>query len=244
VLSTESLDTDGTDFFNIPLIKTICDLKRFSVLNQSPHYNLKKDQDFFTRMNKLGELLLLKKDVSNREELLEGLSYKQKLLFYLTFVEFFQIQITNSLCFDIDQPIPFMKDCLIGFEGCVNVDGSISICYKADTFIIGSVIKNTWYLDKIDEFHKKRYKLPECKYCYVQRFCKFCYDKINGKEDQFKNSIKNYCEFTRYYYRVIFEYMLKIMENNPNLWDELQKDAENEYLERKRLEDKSIETRN
>jgi sulfatase maturation enzyme AslB (radical SAM superfamily) len=160
----------------------------------------------------------------------------------MTFYEFFQIQIVDSLYFDINEPVPFSKDCMIGIEGCVNVDGSISICYKADTFIIGNVVENTWYFDKIDEFHKIRYSRPGCKYCFVQRFCKLCYEKLSGKQDQLQASIQNYCEFNRYYYRVIFEYMLKITERNPGLWDELQKQAEEEkeYLMKRRQSKKSL----
>lgn len=239
VISTDSLDYDGMDFLNVPLIKKIVELKRFSVLNQTPHYDIEKDRDFFARMHKLGEALLGIKDVSNRDELMNALTLKQNYLFKMTFIEFFRIQVHNSLHFEIDQPIPFMKSCLSGYEGCVNVDGSISICYKSGSFNIGNVIEDTWYYDKIEEFHKKRHTLPECKYCYLQRSCTLCYEAINGKEDQLEDSIKKYCKFQRRFYRVIFEYMLQVMENNPLLWDDLEAAAEEEHLKRKSLEDNS-----
>jgi uncharacterized protein len=243
VLSTEFLDKDETDFFNMPLIKTIFDMNEFSVLNLSPHFDLKKDEDFFTRIHKLGKDLLQKKGVSSRKELIEGLSYKKRFLFYLTFIEFFNIQLTNSIFYEQNQPVPYMKDCLLGYEGCVNADGSISICYKSDTFIIGNVLENTWYFDRIEEFQKARFMKPECKHCFIQRFCDFCYDKINGKDKQLNSSINNYCKFKRYYYRIIFKYMLQIMENNPSLWDELEEDAEKEYSKRKLEQDKAKEIR-
>jgi uncharacterized protein len=242
VLSTEFLDRDETDFFNLPLIKTVFDLKEFSILNKRPHFDLEKDGDFFERIHILGKELLKKKGVSTKKDLLEGLNYKKRYLYYLTFDDFFKIQLGNSLFYEIDQPVPFIKDCLLGYEGCVNPDGSISICYQSDTFIIGNVFENTWHYDKIEEFHKIRFGMPECKHCYVQRFCDFCYDKINGKQEQLSSSIKQYCEFKRYYHRVIFEYMLRIMENNPGLWDELQQDAEREYERRSKLQKEKAAT--
>ncbi len=226
VTTTEFFDSPETGFFSIPLIKKLRDHKRFSVLDKTPHYKLNKDRDFFARIHKLGESLLQKKDVSTIKELLNGLNFKKKDLFYMTFYEFFLIQVINSTRFDLNDPVPFIKDCMIGIEGCVNPDGSISVCYKSGTFIIGNVLENTWYFDKIAEFHKKRYSWTGCKNCFVQRFCMLCYEKLNGKEDQLKASIQSFCEFNRNYYRLIFEYMLKILEKNPDLWNEPQRLAE------------------
>ena len=227
VITKKSLDTTGTDFFSVPLIKTLRDHNRFSIIDKTPHYNLKKDRDFFSRIHKLGESLLQKRDVSTIEDLLNDLNYKKKNLFHLTFYEFFQVQVMNSIHLDLNQPVPFIKDCMIGIEGCVNTDGSISVCYKSGTFIIGNVLENTWYFDKIAEFHKKRYRWTRCKNCFVQRFCMLCYEKLNGKEGLLEASIRSFCEFNRYYYRLIFEYMLKVLEKNPDLWNEPQRIAEN-----------------
>ncbi len=221
VITTESLDIGGISFFEIPLIKILKERRSCSILNKSPQYDLEKDQDFFLRIDKLAQSLLQKKDTSTVEELLEGLNYKKKNLFYLTLYNFFQVQVVNA-SFGLDQTIPFLKDCLIGIQGCVNIDGGISICYNSKTFIIGDVLKNTWYFDKIEEFHKKRYGIPDCKNCFIQRFCYLCYEKLNGNNDQFDASVKKYCEFNRHYYRTIFDYMLKIVGNNPNLWNEIQ----------------------
>lgn len=229
VLTTDSLDSDGFDFLNIPLVKILNDVKHFSIVNQTPHYNVQKDQDFFSRIHILGKILLQRKGAATIEELLKGLDYKKKLIFYVTLYEFFPIQVNNSLRYKVEDAIPFTKNCLIGFEGCVNVDGSISICYKSNSFIIGNVLENTWYFDQIEKFHALRYsRTDNCKYCFVQRFCNLCYEKLTGKENQFETSFQDFCEFNRAYYRIIFEYMLPIMENNPGLWDELQNVAEQE----------------
>jgi len=233
VITTESLDISDMDFFNIPLINTLIEKIRFTMVNKYPHYNLEKDQDYFMRIQKLAEILLQKKDVSNIAELLDGLTFKSKNLYYSTFNNFFDIQVVNYLHYDIGQPIPFSKNCLIGMEGAVNPDGSISICYNADTFIIGNVIEDTWYFDKIAEYENRRYTLTNCKHCFVKRFCNLCYEKLNDTEDNFDIQIQNFCQFTRYYFRTIFEYMLKIMARNPKLWNELQKMAEeskNDFL--------------
>ncbi|MCP4214887.1 MAG: hypothetical protein GY765_09530, partial [bacterium] len=145
----------------------------------------------------------------------------------------------NSLYYEPEDPIPYTKDCLMGYEGCINADGSISICYKSDSFKIGCVHENTWYYDKIEEYQNARYRLPACKHCFVQRFCDFCYDKINGKDEALTESIRKHCQFKRYYYRFIFKYMLQVMEKNPGLWDELQKDADDAI---KKAQDKQKET--
>jgi uncharacterized protein len=236
VLTTESLEAGDKGFLKIPLIATLNNKKRFSMLNQRPHFDLKKDTDFFSRIHKLAEILLKKQGSHSIEELIDGLDYKKKYLFYHTFYEFFQVQVVNSLYFDIEQPVPFSKDCMIGIEGCVNVDGSISICYKSSNFIIGNVVENTWYFDRIEEFNNKRYSLTECKSCFIKRFCKLCYEKLDGEKGQFSSSLQKFCDYNRHYYRVIFEYMLKILEKNPDLWGEMQKIAEKnkEYLEKKR----------
>lgn len=226
VITTESIEISDEEFFNIPLISSLIEKKRFTMINKIPHYDLKKDQDYFLRIHKIAEILLQKKDASNMKELLDGLTYKSKNLYYATLNNFFDIQVLNYLHYDLDQPIPFSKNCLIGIEGAVKTDGSISICNNADTFIIGNVIEDTWYFDKIFEYDKMRYSLTNCKHCFVQRFCDFCYEKINVRETNIDSQIQHFCQFTRYYFRTIFNYMLKIMKRNPKLWNETQKMAE------------------
>ncbi len=229
VLTTESYNTEGTNFFTIPLVKELNNRNHFTIINQNAHYNVEKDEDYFSRLHDLGGILLEKKGASNIKELLEGLNYKKKSLFHMTFCEFFTVQIVNGIHFDVEDPVPYLKDCLIGIEGCVNVDGSISICYKSNSFIIGNVLEKTWYFDKIEEYHKKRYSQSNaCKHCFVQRFCQLCYEKITERGERFEHSLKNFCDFNRHYYRLIFQYMLQIMDNNPMLWDELQALAEKE----------------
>ena len=128
--------------------------------------------------------------------------------------------------FDIEKPVPYSKDCLIGIDGAVNTDGSISICYNSDTFIIGNVLEDTWYWDKIAEYHTKRYSIDTCQNCFVQRFCHLCYEKLNDREDNLDIQILNFCQFNRHFFKTIFKYMLKILHRNPMLWNEIQKMAE------------------
>lgn len=229
VVTTESMDADGADFFQLPLIKLLREKRRFTLINKSPHYNLKKDADYFDRIHKLAKVLLEKKNASTLDELVEDLNPKMKGMFFMTLSEFFLIQVSIAVYFDPDKPVPFRKDCLIGIEGCVNPDGSISICYQSNSFIIGNVLENKYYYDKIEEFHTKRYSRSNaCKTCFVQRFCQLCYSRISEKNDRLSASLQNYCQFTREFYRTVFQYMLEIMENNPGLWDELQEMAEKE----------------
>ena len=226
VLTTEALDNSSENFFKIPIIRKLNERNRYTVVNQTPHYNLKKDEDFFERIHKLGDRLLQKRDAETLSQLVDGLNYKSKNMFMATFYEFFDVQVVNSLHFDLDKPVPFKKDCMIGIEGSVNCDGTISICYSSDTFVIGNVHENTWYFDKIESYHRDRYDRVACEHCYVQRFCELCYEKLNADEEKGLEQLNNFCIFQRRYFQVIFDYMLRIMKHNPMLWDELNRIAE------------------
>jgi len=226
VITTESIEIEDTEFYNIPVIKSLIEKRKFTMVNKIPHYDLKKDQDIFKRIDRLAELLLQKKDVSTIKELLDGLTEKAKNLYSATLSDFFGVQLTNYFHYEIDKPVPFSKNCLIGFKGAVNPDGSISLCYRADTFPVGNVLEDTWYFDKIARYDREKFSIPDCKNCFVQRFCTFCHEKVNNREDNLETQIQNFCQFTRHYYRLIFEYMLKIMVRNPKLWDQIQVMAE------------------
>lgn len=226
VITTGSIEIEDTDFSNLPVIKPLIEKRRFTMVNKIPHYNVEKDQDFFKRIDRLAELLLQKKDVSTIKELLDGLTQNAKSLYSVTLNSFFGVQLTNYFHYDIDEPVPFCKNCLIGFKGAVNPDGSISLCYRADTFPVGSVLEACWYFDKIAQYDRDKFSIPDCGNCFVQRFCSFCHEKVNNREDNLDTQIQNFCQFTRHYYRLIFEHMLKIMVRNPKLWDQIQLMAE------------------
>ncbi len=226
VITTESAEISDRDFFNIPIINALIERKRFTMVNKVPHYDLSKDDDYFARIHRLAEHLLQKEGVSTIKELLEGLTYKNKNLYFATLNNFFDVQVYNHLTYDVDEPIPFSKDCLIGIEGSVNTDGTISICYSADTFVIGNVHENALYFDKIADYQNKRYNLTHCSRCFARRFCNFCFEKINDREGNLETQIRNFCRFTREFYRIIFKYMLTIVKRNPKLWNELQTIAE------------------
>jgi len=226
VINSESMDISYEDFFDIPLINALIEKKKFIMIDKTPHYDLSKDDDYFVKINKLSEFLFQKEDVSTIKELLEGLTYKNKNLYFATLHNFFDIRVLNHLHYDIAKPVPFSKDCLIGIEGVVNPDGSISICSNANIFIIGDVIEDAWYFEKIAEYDKLKYSLINCKKCFAQRFCSLCYEKINHRDIQLDSQVENFCNFTRYYYRTIFGIMLKILNKNPKLWDVKQSMAE------------------
>jgi uncharacterized protein len=229
VITTDSLNSDERDFLQNPLIKRLHERKQITMINQNPQFSVEKDGDFFDRMRHLAEVLLQKRDISTLDELTEGLNFHMYGLFYMTFYEFFPIQIQPRMYYDREDPMPFTKDCLIGIEGCVNVDGSISVCYQANSFIIGNVHEQTWYYDKIEAFHTQRYSCSEsCKHCFIQRFCNMCYEGISARDKGVEESIKNFCNFKRQYFRLIFDTMLQVMENNPNLWNVLQEMLEKE----------------
>ncbi len=239
VVTTDAFATDGADFMKIPLVRLLNDNKLFTIINQLPNYDVQKDEDYFSRIHTVAQLLLSKKNVATTEELVADLDYKKRLVFYVTLHSFFMVQIYNNLTYATMDSVPFSKNCLIGIEGCVNVDGSISICFNSNSFKVGNVWEDTWYFDRIEEFHRLRYSRAErCQYCFVQRFCNLCYEKLSAKENQFDTSFDKFCEFNRAYYKIVFQYMLQILENNPLLWDELQRIAEQE---KKKLDQKAAE---
>lgn len=121
---------------------------------------------------------------------------------------------------------PFIKACLTGYqEGAVSANGDISICLKSakgGNFVIGNVNEGRWYYEKMRDlntvFHRD---WAGCSSCFVQKICDLCYEKLNGEEGQFVAGRAKFCAFNRSKTRVIFEYMLRVTENNPALWEYL-----------------------
>lgn len=58
VITYETLDADGTEFFQNPLIEILNNNKHFTMLDKTPHYDIAKDQDFFAKIHNIGEHLL------------------------------------------------------------------------------------------------------------------------------------------------------------------------------------------
>jgi uncharacterized protein len=227
VLTTEQVDHDDPEFFGHPLVRSIVENNAFIFLNEEPHFDLAKDDDYFERIDRLGRKLLEREGAQGEAELLEGLNPKQKALYHHTLGRFFELQAVNRVYFDGRDATPFIKGCLTGYqEGAVSANGDISICLKSakgNNFVIGNVIEDAWYFDKIRGLNTMfHHDWSGCSSCFLQKSCDLCYEKLNGDEGTWVSGRSRFCEFNRARHRVLFETMLRVTERNPALWDEFE----------------------
>jgi uncharacterized protein len=232
VLTTESVEADDHEFFSHPLVKIIIDSKNFVFLNLEPHHDLAKDADYFERVDRLGKRLIELHDLSSEADLLGNLNLKQRALYHHTLGRFFEAQVLNRVFFEGMDATPFTKGCLTGYqEGAVDADGNISICLKSakgGNFVVGNVKEGNWYFDKMTELNRTfHYDWAGCSSCFLQKICDLCYEKLDGEEGEWVAGRARFCEFNRARHRVIFETMLRVTENNPALWDDLDRMIDN-----------------
>lgn len=223
VLSSDAVDASDDAFFANPLVQSIVREEHFSLLDCEPHYELSRDTDYFAKLHRLGRKLLRLRHVRTLDDLQSRLGLKQRALYQTTFGRFFEIQVTNAAYFGAASSVPFKKGCMPGYaEGAVTPNGDISICLKSakgDGFVIGNVIRGEWYHDRIHRLNTRLHeKWAGCRSCFVQKFCDLCYEKLDSREDRWDASRDAFCEFNRERHRVIFGYMLRVMDNNPQLW--------------------------
>lgn len=236
VITTETIDADETEFVSHPLIRQLIDANRMTLLEMEPHYDLEKDGDYFARLHRLGGVLLDKRGCSTESDLLAGLNGKQTTFYHHTFGRFFEAQMVKVKHFGDADATPFTKGCLTGYqEGAVGSNGEISICLKSakgSNFVIGNVLQGRWDYEKIRQlntvFHED---WSGCSSCFVQKACDLCYEKLNGEEGEWVAGRSKFCEFNRERHRVVFRYMLRVMRNNPGLWNWLEASLERHAAE-------------
>jgi uncharacterized protein len=227
VITTETLNNDDCEFFEHDLVRIILQGGNFTFLNLEPHYDLGKDDDYFDRIHSLGEKLLRMEGLGSETDVLQRLNVRQAALYRHTFGIFFNAQALNQVYFAGMDSIPFMKACLTGYqEGAVSPNGDISICLKSAkgaNFVIGNVNEGRWYYEKMRNLNTVLHRdWAGCASCFVQKMCDLCYEKMDGEEGQFVAARSKFCHFNRARHRLIFQYMLRVMENNPKLWQYLE----------------------
>jgi uncharacterized protein len=228
VLTNESVESDDFEFFHHPLIKIIIDEANFTFLNLEPHYDLAKDEEYFNGVHNLGRKLLEMRDLETESDILARLNTKQKALYHHTLAHFFEAQAINQVYFDGQDATPFTKGCLTGYqEGAVSANGNISVCLKSakgNNLVIGNVVQGEWYFEKMKELNTRFHQdWSGCSSCFVQKMCDLCYEKMNGEEGQWVAGRNKFCEFQRQRYRVAFNYMLRVTEENPALWQDMER---------------------
>jgi uncharacterized protein len=226
VLMTDTVDEDDEEFFSHPLVRIIADEGHMTFLDVEPHYELEKDQDYFTRLERLGQRLLAERGVETFDELSQRLNPKQRALYHHTFDRFVDGQAIARTYFAGRDEVPFTKGCMTGYqEGAVDANGDISVCLKSakgENLVIGNVVEGRFYFDKIRDLNARFHEdWAGCSSCFVQRLCDMCYEKLDGEPGRWASSRAAFCAFNRERHRRIFECMLQVMENNPSLWDDL-----------------------
>jgi radical SAM protein with 4Fe4S-binding SPASM domain len=223
------------DFLQHPIIKPIVDKGYLSIIQLRPHFNVKQDSIYFDKLHNIGNRSLKLKNIKNLKDVEAKLTKKEWEFFKHTIATFFDVQVTYNLYLSKKSNISFIKGCLYGYkEGNVEPNGNITICHVATNWVIGNVNNGYWDFDKIQAYENKINNWNDCSGCFVQRFCDLCPEKIDGSEKAYTNSRKNFCQFQRKKFRIIFYYALSLCENNPDLWNEVDRLIEETYNKRKK----------
>lgn len=238
VISTETLDIDAEQFYQHPIIQILIEEGHHSFLNTEPNYEVSMDGDYVERINRIAERLRNVVGAATLEELTAGLNRQQRDLFSRTLGDFFDVQVVNAVYLANLDRLPFRKGCLMGIaEGHVGPSGDITVCHKASQgadFVIGNVNEGRWHFDKIHALNRRLHQWGDCSSCFAQRFCDLCYEKLDGAPGELNTSRLSFCDFTRQRYRLIFDYMLRVLDRNPLLWNEIDRliDEKADALER------------
>ncbi len=227
VLTTEAVDRDDSDFWQEPLVRMLVQDGHLIYLNEEPHWDLDKDADYFDRIGRLAARVLAMRDLEKETDILDRLNVKQRALYGHTLGLFFDVQTVHLAFSRGKDAVMFTKGCLTGFqEGAVGVSGDISVCLKSakgENFVIGNVREGDWFMDKIHEMNRTfHHDWSGCQSCYVQKMCDLCYEKLDGQGGQWVAGRSRFCQFNRQRFRTIFETMLRVAEENPALWKDLE----------------------
>jgi len=221
-VQTPDQGIENDEFWQHPLIKSVIEEGHLSVLQLRPHFDVEKDQEYFERLQRIGERALTLRDVSTLDDVRGVLSQKEMRFFQSTIAKFFDVQAVYNLYFKDKTDIPFTKGCLYGYkEGNVEPSGKITVCHLSTNWVIGDVNEGTWFFDDIVKFDRRITNWNHCSGCFVQRFCDACPEKIDGKEESYSKSRSHFCQFQRKNYRAIFKYALGLCEQNPGFWNEV-----------------------
>jgi radical SAM protein with 4Fe4S-binding SPASM domain len=227
VLTMDDRDMTKAVPFSEPFLKAMHKRGFASLSVEERHYDVARDSRYFDQLHRLGRILLEREGAKDTAALLKPLTPRQRAFYQVTLGQFVDIQAVNRAYQSGRKKVRFRKGCLMGFEdGAVHPNGDISICHKAPSFVIGNVNRGRWDFDKIMEYHDLLVgDWPQCPTCFVQRFCDLCYEKMPGETGGWREARAKFCEFNRTQYRIIIDYMLRILERNPKLWEEFEADV-------------------
>lgn len=237
IKAVQTLDQDGSEekFWENPLLKTVVDEGHFSILQIRPNFDIDKDDDYFEKLEYIGQKALHFCDVETLDDVKKKLNMKEWQFFHSTIAKFFDVQATYNLYMKDKEHIPFTKGCLYGYkEGNVEPSGKITVCHIATNWVIGDVNKGTWDIDKIREYDWRITGWKACSGCFAQRFCDLCPEKIDGKESNYKKSRHSFCQFQRKKFRRIFNYAIGMCEANTGFWNEVDRLIEVGYEREKK----------
>ncbi len=237
VLTLDTLGRADDPTFGHPLLKALNDEGFLSLVVQEPNYDARRDSAFFREIRRIGQKLLAAHGLATLDQLLALLTARERSFFELTFGQFYDIQAVNKFYFGSSRKVPFTKGCLMGSgDGAVDPGGNIRVCHKATSFIIGNVIEGRWDFDRIWDLYSRLYRgASECSSCFVQRFCELCFEKLDGGD--WDRSRGQFCDFTRRQYALSFSFFLRILERNPQIWQDL------EHIVSRRMKQKAEELR-
>jgi uncharacterized protein len=219
VMTRDTMACTEPGFLDHPAVKVLVDKGSLKLVHQIPQFRLDQDAEFFSSLKQVGRLLLQTKRATSLAQVLEPLNYKQRAFFDKTFSTFFEVQADNKLYYGKSAEVDFAKSCVVGLENAaVSPDGDIAVCTNATTQSLGNVNHGGWDFEKVDAATERLYRDPGCSSCFVQRFCDLCPQMLQGDEAKSQTARFEFCAFTKYKFRLIFRYMLQVLETNPEVW--------------------------
>ena len=219
VITLDGLEIEDV-FFEHPLLFELHDRGQTAIVFKETHYAPGEDSEYFAQLGRIRRNLLSRRGIRTLEDLRSPLTARERALFDISFAQFLEVQSVNTLYFGSSAAVPFTKSCLPGSgDASVEPDGKILVCHKATSFVIGDVNEGRWDLETIWGIYTNlNDDWPDCGSCFVQRFCDLCFEKLDRKD--ITGSRRDFCTFTRKKYRIIFDTMLRVLDRNPDLWDD------------------------
>jgi uncharacterized protein len=223
VVTSENAARDDSFFYRHPVIAALAQAGNLHHIEERPHRDPAHDAASTLPVRELGRKLLRVRGARTISDLLSTLHDKERLVFNWTYADFYKVQTVNKACYRDSAEVPFLRSCLMGYQdSAVLPNGDIAVCAEATSHIIGNVNEGRWHYDRIAEMHSRLYQdWAACSECFVERFCRLCWQKVTGGGDVWRSGRTRFCRCNREHYRMIFDVMLRVLARNPDLWNDL-----------------------
>ncbi len=207
---------DGNDIHFDPVVRDLYERNAASIVFQEPNFDVDRDQELFRALafiTRKAEGICGKNAFSDVLGCFSG--HQRNWVRYLV-GGFISMMKVNNVADSRARSHAFLKGCLPGRECVVDVDGSISVCNKSKSFVIGSVHTGGWDLERVLSVGELLYKpQARCETCICRSMCHLCYEKLDAH--RLESSWAAYCQFNRSYFDGLIRFVLTLFAQN-DLW--------------------------